>query len=216
MKADEKIPAFYARLFRWFCKRELYDELQGDLQETFHKNARTHGLKYAQNRYRREILKLIRPSVVKGPNGIHETNQAAMIKSNLRIGWRHLVKNKAYSLLNIGGLGVGMAVTILIGLWINDELSWDRFHGNIDRLYRVYINRAGDKGTFTQTVVQLPVWEELKATPGVKYVSPTDDDFRATVVLAYGDVILEKSFQYVSEDFLRMFDFTLVKGALDR
>ena len=215
MKSKAKIPVFYAALFKWFCKENLYEELQGDLEETFYKNVRTHGLKYARRKYRYEILKLMRPSVMRDLNGINKINHSAMIKSNFRIGWRHLMKNKIYSLLNIGGLGLGMAVTILIGLWVNDELSWDRFHSNIDRLHCVYINRAGDNGVFTQTVVQLPLWEELKTTPGVKYVSPTDDMERP-VVLAYGDLKLERMFHYVSEDFLRMFDFTLVKGALDR
>ena len=215
MKTREKIPAFYAKLFKWFCRENLYEELQGDLEETFYKNIKTHGAKYARRKYAYEILKLMRPSVMRNLNAVNKTNHSAMIKSNFRIGWRHLVKNKVYSFLNIGGLGVGMAVTILIGLWVHNELSWDRFHSNIDRLYRVYINRAGHNGTFTQSVVQLPLWEELKATPGIKYVSPTDDRL-GSVVLAYGDAKLEKSFHYASEDFLRMFDFTLVKGALDR
>ena len=214
MKTQDKIPAFYARLFKWCCKEHLYEELQGDLEETFHKNFRTHGLKYARKKYRYEILKLLRPSVIKNFSGINKTNHITMIKSNFQTGWRHLVKNKVYSFLNIGGLGVGMAVTILIGLWVYDELSWDKFHSNIDRLYRVYINRAGDNGIFTQNVVPLALWEELKTIPGIRYVSPTDD-IQGSVVLSYEDVRLERSFHYASEDFLRMFDFTLVKGAFD-
>ena len=95
---------------------------------------------------------------------------------------------------------------MLILLWVLDELTWDRFHPSIDRLYRVYINRPGDGGIFTQTTVQLPLWEELKTTPGIRYVSPTNKDPRNTT-LAYQDIRIEKLSHWVGEDFLKMFPF---------
>lgn len=53
-----------------------------------------------------------------------------MYKSYFKIGWRNLVKNKGYSLINIGGLAMGMAVAMLIGLWIHDELEFNKYHKN--------------------------------------------------------------------------------------
>ena len=60
-----------------------------------------------------------------------------MIKNYFKIAWRNLVKNKGYSAINIGGLAVGMAVAILIGLWVYDELSYDKYHENYDRIAQV-------------------------------------------------------------------------------
>ncbi len=60
-----------------------------------------------------------------------------MIKSYLKIAWRNLIKNKASSLINIGGLAVGMAVAMLIGLWTWDELSFNKYHQNYDRIVQV-------------------------------------------------------------------------------
>ena len=57
-----------------------------------------------------------------------------MIKNYFKIAWRNLIKNKASSFINIGGLAVGMAVAMLIGLWIWDELSFDKYHQNYDRV----------------------------------------------------------------------------------
>lgn len=57
-----------------------------------------------------------------------------MYKSYFKIGWRNLSRNKGYSLINIGGLAMGMAVTILIGLWVHDELSFNRYHDNYDSI----------------------------------------------------------------------------------
>lgn len=60
-----------------------------------------------------------------------------MIKNYFKIAWRNLQRNKIYSLLNSGGLAVGMACCILIGLFIQNELSYDHYHKNFDSIYRV-------------------------------------------------------------------------------
>src|ERR1700761_4982972 len=60
-----------------------------------------------------------------------------MIKNYLKIAWRNLIRNKISSFINIGGLAVGMAVAMLIGLWIWDELSFNKYHQNYDRIVKV-------------------------------------------------------------------------------
>ncbi|MEE9170833.1 MAG: ABC transporter permease, partial [bacterium] len=59
-----------------------------------------------------------------------------MFRNFLKIAIRNFVKHKVYSLINISGLAIGMASVILIGLYIQDELSYDRYHKNADRIYR--------------------------------------------------------------------------------
>ena len=114
-----------------------------------------------------------------------------MIRNYLTIAFRNLLRNKVFSFINIFGLALGLACSMLILLWVQNELNWDRFHPNIDQLYRVYINSPGDNGIFTQTSVQLPLWEELKIIPGIRYVSPTDDRGE-NATLAYQDIRIEK------------------------
>jgi len=60
-----------------------------------------------------------------------------MFKNYLKISWRNLVKNKAYSFINIGGLGVGMAVAMLIGLWVYDEVTFNESHQNYKNIAQV-------------------------------------------------------------------------------
>src|SRR3990170_92471 len=138
-----------------------------------------------------------------------------MIRSYLTIAFRNLLRNKVFSFINIFGLALGLACSMLILLWVRDELTWDRFHPNIDQLYRVYINRPADNGIYTQTTVQLPLWEELKTTPGIRYVSPIDNDGK-DATLAYEDVRIEKLTFWVGEDFLKMFPFTFTEGAMEK
>src|SRR5436190_11360476 len=61
-----------------------------------------------------------------------------MIKNYFKIAWRNLIKSKGYSAINIGGLAVGMAVAILIGLWLYDELSFDKYHKHYDRIGQIW------------------------------------------------------------------------------
>jgi len=73
-----------------------------------------------------------------------------MIKNYFKIAWRNLVKNRMHSFINIAGLSVGMAVAILIGLWIWDELSFDKYHQNYGRIVSASSNVA-IRGNFGQT-----------------------------------------------------------------
>lgn len=64
-----------------------------------------------------------------------------MIRNYIKIAFRNLVKNSTYSIINISGLAVGLTAFILIFLWIQDELSFDRFNLRADKLYRVVENQ---------------------------------------------------------------------------
>ncbi|WP_310587643.1 hypothetical protein [Fibrella rubiginis] len=60
-----------------------------------------------------------------------------MLRNYVKIAWRNLVKNKAFSFINIAGLSVGLAVAMLIGLWVWDELSFNKYHENYNRIVQV-------------------------------------------------------------------------------
>ena len=62
-----------------------------------------------------------------------------MIKNYIKTAWRNLIKNKFYSIINIAGLTLGLAIGILILLWVQDELSFDTFHKNAENIYRLDI-----------------------------------------------------------------------------
>src|SRR5688572_11107270 len=76
-----------------------------------------------------------------------------MIKNYFKIAWRNLVKNKTFSLINILGLAFGMTCSLVIMLWVKDEMSMDRFHEKGDRLYRVMENQfySGSISTYPAT-----------------------------------------------------------------
>src|SRR5215213_1126731 len=95
-----------------------------------------------------------------------------MIKNYWKIAWRNLVKNRGYSAINIGGLAVGMAVAILIGLWVYDELSYDKYHENYDRIAQVMQRASFNGKTETQIANPALMGPEIRAKHGsdFKYV----------------------------------------------
>ncbi len=96
-----------------------------------------------------------------------------MFKNNLKIAWRNLLRNKTSSFINIGGLAVGMAVAILIGLWVWDELSFNKSFANYDRIAHVMQSQTFNGDIRTQTAVPYLMGDELKRTYGsnFKYIS---------------------------------------------
>src|SRR6202012_1661891 len=102
-----------------------------------------------------------------------------MIKNYLKIAWRNLVKNKASSFINIGGLAVGMAVAMLIGLWIWDELSFNKYHQNYDRIAEVMQNETYNGTVNTGGAVSLPLEAGLRNNYG--------SDFKHIVLVGWNE-----------------------------
>src|ERR1700761_151974 len=119
-----------------------------------------------------------------------------MIKNYLKIAWRNLVGNKTHSLINIVGLSVGMAVAMLIGLWIWDELSFDKNFKNYDRIAQVKQNVHQNGGIITGESVPWPMGDALRKSYGsnFKYVSMAS--FNYGHLLTFGDKKLNKDGSY--------------------
>lgn len=137
-----------------------------------------------------------------------------MIKNYLKIAWRNMLNNKVYSALNIVGLATGMAVALLIGLWVFNQLSYDRFLPNYKQAYAVKVNYTNPQvGTNTSDAVALPLAGVLRAAiPGIKYVAEADlVDFPSHDFMV-GDKKLIINGGTVAPDFLKIFQYPLIKG----
>lgn len=135
-----------------------------------------------------------------------------MLRNYLVITFRNLFKNGFYSFINISGLAIGIACTILIMLWVADETSFDQFHPKADRLYQVWVKAHFDGRVNSWTSVPLPTHEAMKtAHSSIKHSLVTDwgGDHLLTVE---GDKRINKRGYYASEEFLEMFEFPLLKG----
>ncbi len=134
-----------------------------------------------------------------------------MIKNFLKIAWRNLLRNKGFSVTNIFGLTVGMTCTILIFLWVQDELSYDKFHDRYNNIFQVIAHRNFNNQVFTDRNMVLPLAGSLEnVSPQIKNAVVTTN--KQSHVLAYGDAKLKKDGYTVSEHFFDMFSWKFISG----
>ncbi|MEO6731408.1 MAG: FtsX-like permease family protein [Ferruginibacter sp.] len=135
-----------------------------------------------------------------------------MLKNYLKITFRNLRRNKVYSLINITGLSAGMAVAIIIGLWIWDELSFDKYHQNYDRIAMVKQHVTNNGATTTQSVVPYPLAEELRSKYGsnFKYVVLTGGS--GDHIVSLGEKKLMKGGAFMEPDGPELLSLKMLKG----
>jgi ABC-type antimicrobial peptide transport system permease subunit len=136
-----------------------------------------------------------------------------MLRNYLMIAWRNLFRSKTSSVINVSGLAVGMAVTVLIALWINDEVSFDRYHKNYDRIVQVMQHQSFNGQVGTQTANPAVLGAEIRRLYGkdFKYVIQSSWNFDHT--LAYGDKILLKAGSYMESGTPDMLSLKIICGS---
>ena len=135
-----------------------------------------------------------------------------MIRNYFKIAWRNLIRNKAFSLINILGLALGMACSLLIMLWIQDERNVDAFHANGKQLYQVYERNFFDGKIEADYPTQALLAEELKRViPEIKNASSLE--WNTTNTFEAGEKIDKMEGSFAGEDFFTMFSYPLLQGS---
>jgi len=136
-----------------------------------------------------------------------------MIRNYFKTAWRNILRNKLYSGINALGLTIGLAVGMLILLWVQDESSFDGFHHKAANIYRV--NSAAGKGTLRAVYETTPAAvapAALREIPGVVNAVRTFPDWRYSI-FSYGDKLFEEPVAlYTDSNLLQMLDFRLLAG----
>jgi putative ABC transport system permease protein len=135
-----------------------------------------------------------------------------MLKNYIKIALRNIIRHKGYAFLNIFGLAIGMACCILIGLWVLDELNYDRFHENASSICRVESNQNFSGRTLHIYWTPHPLGPALKAEiPEIK--NSTRAQNLGAQLIRYKDKAFEEySLWSVDPSFLEMFSFPMIKG----
>src|SRR5882757_112189 len=134
-----------------------------------------------------------------------------MLKTYLKSAWRNIARTPGYSTLNILGLAIGIGVALLIGLWVYDQYSYDKWLPDAGRLYRVQRNFNSNGDTLTFSTTSLKLAEVLRTqVPEIEYVA--ESDWMESHGLMVGDKKLYVKGGITGGDFLKMFQFPLVTG----
>jgi putative ABC transport system permease protein len=134
-----------------------------------------------------------------------------MLKNYLVVTIRNLFKSSVYSFINIAGLAIGITCTLLIVLWIVDEVTFDRLIPKVDRLYQVWVNAQYDGKVNSWSSVPCPTGEAMK-TANSNIVNSAMCDWGGEHLFSVEDKRIMKRSHFVGKEFLEMFEFPLISG----
>lgn len=136
-----------------------------------------------------------------------------MFKNYFKTAWRNFIKDKQFSLLNLLGLSTGLTCVLLIFLWVNDELSVDKFNANDSQLYQVMKTSPDADGgisTYPSTPGLLAQYME-KELPEVEYATGVRPEYE-NGILSVNDKRIKATSEYVDQNFFKVFSYTIIDG----
>src|SRR5574337_15071 len=160
---NNKLPNYALRFLKWYCPTSLHESIEGDLVEQFEEDLAQVGLGRARLNVVLNVIRFFRPSIILRNKFSNSFFQNYMFKNYLKIAFRSLLRAKAHSLINVLGLGLGIASCMLISLYVRDEITFDTFHLKAERIYRVFAKEDwGEKQQFFYTFTPFPIGPALK------------------------------------------------------
>ncbi|GAB3949015.1 ABC transporter permease [Spirosoma harenae] len=207
-------PKLADQLLRFFLSPHRLEEVQGDLHEEFSYQSKRIGERRARWQYWWDVIGFLQPFALKRKTELYSTTfllNPTMLRNYLKIAFRNLVKSKTFSAINTLGLALGMACSLLIILWIQDERSVDAFHANKNQLYRIYMRE------FFSGKMQGVIWtpgplaaELKKEIPEIQYATAYEWPNKQT--FSVGTKVNKQMINATGADFFKMFSVKLLQG----
>ncbi len=211
--SDHLPPRLATRFLRWYCHPDLLDEVEGDLLELFRRRVETKGSKKAKAYYWLNVLMFLHPDYIR-KRRYRPTNYTTMLRHNLLLTYRSFKRYKSSFFINLVGLSSGLACALLIYLWVNDELSVDKFHEKNSQLYQAMLLRPTAEGTSTERATPIILAETLAdELPEVEYAVATTTGMEVpSFTLSIEDKNVKATGLYAAQDFFKMFSYDLIYG----
>lgn len=193
-----------------YCREEFLEEIQGDIHEIFESHVNLNKPSLARLRFIWNVLKFFRWSNLKATNRSNFT-QIIMVKNNIKIASRSLRKHKFYTGINLTGISLGIACFILTFLYVDEEMSFDKFHSKIDQIHKVWVHEMDEGDEYFEGVVPFAMAGPLKADyPQIESVIQIWDGL--ATYTSEDQLTISTGMTVVGEEFLETFDFKLLAG----
>ncbi|MEL6558846.1 MAG: ABC transporter permease [Bacteroidota bacterium] len=204
-------PTFFLRLLRWFCREELIEDVEGDLLELYDQR-HGQGSNKAKLFFARDVLLMFRPGIVRNIQFFNSINNNAMIKNYLKIAVRNALRYKGYTVINLLGLTVGLVSSILILLWVQDEVNVNSFHENGNRTYQIWRNMYQTNGDVNTTAyIPQPAQDVLETQyPEIEHLAVLSWNMEVKFERE-GNILMERGL-YGTKGLFQVFSFPWVKG----
>lgn len=209
--SDAKPPKLAIKLLHLFCSDQWLDELLGDLEEEFIDNTKSKGRRRAILLYYFQVVQLIRPHIIK-----KRKSSPIMFRNYIKSSYRSLLKNKAYTAINVSGLTVGIACCLLISLYVVDEMSYDKFFNDSERIYRVALERVYPTNTrmFGSSPVNLAP-TLLENYPEVEVAGRLHKlFFQNEIQVSVGEkTFIETNYLFADNNLFKVYSFEFLEGS---
>ncbi len=199
------------QFFRWFCREDYLEEIEGDLIEVF-ENRFEASPAWARRSFAWSVLKYFRPGFVRSLYNVNHSNNTAMFRHNFLITIRNFRRYKSSFLINLTGLSVGLLSVLLIYFWVYSEITVDAFHDNDKRLYQVMRNGDFGQGIWifdNNSDLLVPALQEEMAE--IEYATSSVDVW-SDVYLSLDEKKIKAGGKLVGKDFFKIFSYNLIKG----
>ena len=206
------------KFLRWFCREDYIEEIEGDLTEVFEKQYEQSPGK-AKRKFIWSVLKYFRPEFIKSFKSSYHANPITMVRHNFLITYRNFLRYKSSFFINLMGLSSGLTCVLLIYLWVNDELSVDKFHQKDDRLYQVMNNLESSKNILTLDITPALLADALsEEMPEIEYAVAVNDFFNWQTregIFSVKDRHIQAKGWHAGKDFFNVFSYDLIHGDKD-
>ncbi|HEU5290032.1 MAG TPA: ABC transporter permease [Cyclobacteriaceae bacterium] len=216
MKDHVAPPRLAQKLFDWFCADSAVEDLRGDIDELFYINSERMPLRKAKTKYWIHIFSLMTSyAVKKRKRPTHKQPSSFeysmdMLKSYFVIATRSLAKHKFFTIINVLGLAIGMSISLLLIAMLINVSTYDEFHVNKDRIYRV-ISKTNIRNNWEFVCSPIPLAEKFKSEyGGTAEIVRIDKSLSAEAEFNGKELPLDGYF--VDPNFLKVFTFPMVKG----
>ncbi len=202
------------RLLSWFCPAHLCEEIEGDLIQHYERDLKKFSEQKSKRRLVWNTIRFFRPGILlRNKKSRIKLTSINMLINYFTVAWRVMLRNKAFTFINIFGLALGITGSLLLFLWIKQELNYEQFHADNDRIFVAWNRSLGNN--------QIDCWE---TTPRV--LSPTLKEEYASVesavsyakwdavhLFTVGETkLLKTTGVFTDSSFLTMLSFPLLKG----
>jgi putative ABC transport system permease protein len=212
----EHPPKWADRFLEWYCHPELLEEIQGDAYELFYRIAKQNKLK-AKLSFIWNVLRFFRLKNIRRRSKNYYSNiiTISMLKNYFKTGWRNLMHKKAFSLINIFGLAIGLTSFLLIASFVYDELSYDKYAAQYKNIYRVGLRFQQNGGVDDYPHVDVAVAAGMKSTFPEIIESARMTGLLTDYIKHEGTSIKEEALVLADSNILKMFSIPLLEGNVD-
>jgi putative ABC transport system permease protein len=205
-------PKWPLKFLRFFLKKEFLEEIEGDMEEIFYDNAEQLSLRRARRMYTWEILKLLRPVLIRNLEILQQLNHLPMFKNYFKVSLRGLMKNPVNSFINIFGLSAAIGFCIFAYAFARWVISTDQFHEHKHSVYLTTFSADRDGTSQQYGTTPRPLGEMLRHDfAHIRKVCRVEDK---AAVMKYEDNVFHEHIRFTDPEFLEMFTFPLKWGTV--